>query len=30
VTGKCVVTTFFSKPGDSGPAPAAQKQPAAH
>jgi type IV pilus assembly protein PilO len=30
VTGKCVVTTFFSKPGDSGPAPAAKNQPAHH
>jgi type IV pilus assembly protein PilO len=25
VTGKCLVTTFFSKPGDSTPAPAAKK-----
>lgn len=30
VTGKCLVTTFFSKPGDSGPAPAAKNQPAKH
>jgi type IV pilus assembly protein PilO len=30
VTGKCVVTTFFSKPGDSAPAPAAKNQPARH
>ena len=28
VTGKCLVTTFFSKPGDSTPAPAAKNQPA--
>ena len=28
VTGKCLVTTFFSKPGDSGPAPDAKKPPA--
>jgi len=28
VSGKCVVTTFFSKPGDSTPAPAAKNQPA--
>ena len=30
VTGKCLITTFFSKPGDSGPAPAAKNQPAKH
>ena len=30
VTGTCLVTTFFSKPGDSGPAPAAKNQPAQH
>ena len=31
VTGKCVITTFFSKPGDSGPAtPAGKNQPARH
>jgi Tfp pilus assembly protein PilO len=30
VTGKCIVTTFFSKPGDSGPTPAAKNQPAHH
>jgi Tfp pilus assembly protein PilO len=28
VTGKCLVTTFFSKPGDAGTAPAAKNQPA--
>lgn len=28
VTGKCLVTTFFSKPGDSTPAPAKKNQPA--
>jgi type IV pilus assembly protein PilO len=28
VTGKCLVTTFFSKPGDATPAPAAKNQPA--
>jgi type IV pilus assembly protein PilO len=28
VTGKCVITTFFSKPGESAPAPAGKKQPA--
>ena len=28
VTAKCVVTTFFSKPGDLTPAPAAKNQPA--
>ena len=28
VTGKCVVTTFFSKPGEAAPAPAAKNQPA--
>lgn len=28
VTGKCQVTTFFSKPGDTGPAPAGKNQPA--
>jgi type IV pilus assembly protein PilO len=28
VTGKCLVTTFFSKPGDTAPAPAAKNQPA--
>ncbi len=28
VTGTCLVTTFFSKPGDSAPAPAAKNQPA--
>ena len=28
VTGKCLVTTFFSKPGDSAPAPAGKNQPA--
>jgi type IV pilus assembly protein PilO len=28
VTGKCIVTTFFSKPGESAPAPAAKNQPA--
>jgi Tfp pilus assembly protein PilO len=28
VTGQCVVTTFFSKPGDATPAPAAKNQPA--
>jgi len=30
VTGKCMVTTFFSKPGDTTPAPAAKNQPAKH
>jgi Tfp pilus assembly protein PilO len=28
VTGKCLVTTFFSKPGDATTAPAAKNQPA--
>jgi type IV pilus assembly protein PilO len=28
VTGKCVITTFFSKPGGPTPAPAAKNQPA--
>jgi len=28
VTGKCLVTTFFSKPGEAAPAPAAKNQPA--
>ena len=28
VTGKCLVTTFFSKPGDTGTAPAAKTTPA--
>jgi type IV pilus assembly protein PilO len=28
VTGQCVVTTFFSKPGEATPAPAAKNQPA--
>jgi type IV pilus assembly protein PilO len=28
VTGRCLVTTFFSKPGDTGPAPAGKNQPA--
>jgi Tfp pilus assembly protein PilO len=28
VTGKCVITTFFSKPGQSGPTPAGKNQPA--
>ncbi|MGD0909141.1 MAG: type 4a pilus biogenesis protein PilO [Candidatus Acidiferrales bacterium] len=28
VTGQCVVTTFFSKPGEAAPAPAAKNQPA--
>jgi type IV pilus assembly protein PilO len=28
VTGKCLVTTFFSKPGDTAPAPAGKNQPA--
>jgi type IV pilus assembly protein PilO len=28
VTGKCLITTFFSKPGDSGTAPAAKNPPA--
>ena len=28
VTGKCLVTTFFSKPGEATPAPAAKNQPA--
>ncbi|MBZ5641482.1 MAG: type 4a pilus biogenesis protein PilO [Acidobacteriia bacterium] len=28
VTGKCLVTTFFSKPGDAGTAPAAKAAPA--
>jgi Tfp pilus assembly protein PilO len=28
VTGKCLVTTFFSKPGEAGPAPGAKNQPA--
>ena len=28
VTAKCLVTTFFSKPGDSAPAPATKNQPA--
>ncbi len=28
VSGKCLVTTFFSKPGDAGSAPAAKKPPA--
>ncbi len=28
VTGKCLVTTFFSKPGDTGTAPAAKNPPA--
>jgi type IV pilus assembly protein PilO len=28
VTGKCLVITFFSKPGDSTPAPAGKNQPA--
>jgi len=28
VTGKCQVTTFFSKPGDTASAPAAKNQPA--
>jgi type IV pilus assembly protein PilO len=27
VTGQCVVTTFFSKPGEAAPAPAAKNQP---
>jgi type IV pilus assembly protein PilO len=30
VTGRCLITTFFSKPGDSGAAPAAKNQPAKH
>lgn len=30
VTGKCLVTTFFSKPGESAPVPAAKNQPAKH
>jgi type IV pilus assembly protein PilO len=28
VTGKCLVTTFFSKPGEAPPTPAAKNQPA--
>jgi type IV pilus assembly protein PilO len=28
VTGKCLITTFFSKPGDATPSPAAKNQPA--
>jgi Tfp pilus assembly protein PilO len=28
VTGRCLVTTFFSKPGDGPPAPGAKNQPA--
>ena len=28
VTGRCIITTFFSKPGDASPAPAAKNQPA--
>jgi Tfp pilus assembly protein PilO len=28
VTGKCLVTTFFSKPGEAAPTPAAKNQPA--
>jgi type IV pilus assembly protein PilO len=28
VTGKCLITTFFSKPGDATPPPAAKNQPA--
>lgn len=28
VTGKCVITTFFSKPGEAAPAPAGKNQPA--
>ncbi|HVA93875.1 MAG TPA: type 4a pilus biogenesis protein PilO [Candidatus Dormibacteraeota bacterium] len=28
VTGQCLITTFFSKPGDSAPSPAAKNQPA--
>ena len=30
VTGRCVITTFFSKPGESAPAPAGKNQPARH
>ena len=30
VTGKCQVTTFFSKPGDTATTPAAKNQPARH
>jgi type IV pilus assembly protein PilO len=30
VTGKCLVTTFFSKPGDATTAPAGKNQPAKH
>jgi len=30
VTGQCVVTTFFSKPGEAAPTPAAKNQPARH
>jgi type IV pilus assembly protein PilO len=30
VTGKCIITTFFSKPGESTPAPGEKNQPARH
>ena len=30
VTGKCLITTFFSKPGDVATAPAGKNQPARH
>jgi Tfp pilus assembly protein PilO len=30
VSGKCVITTFFSKPGEAPPSPAGKNQPARH